>query len=93
MLLLAVYHNDDSILIQSIELPRALPVRPSAEQAVKMPLQLLQGSGDLPQVTNSPVSPNFPKLSYFPLNFSTSNHSESAPALKMTPGSSTVCIS
>jgi hypothetical protein len=44
--LLAMHYNDDGILIQSLECPRELPVRPSAEQAVKVPLQPLQGSGD-----------------------------------------------
>jgi hypothetical protein len=39
-------YNDDEILIQSLESPRELPVRLSAEQAVKAPLQPLQGSDD-----------------------------------------------
>jgi hypothetical protein len=40
-----MHYNDDGILIQSSEFPRELPVRQSAEQAVKVPLQTLQGSG------------------------------------------------
>jgi hypothetical protein len=44
--LLAMHYNDDGVLIQSLESPREIPVRPSAEQAVKVPLQPLQGSGD-----------------------------------------------
>jgi hypothetical protein len=39
--------NDDSILIQSLERQRELPVRSSAEQAVKKPFQTLQGLVDL----------------------------------------------
>jgi hypothetical protein len=38
------YHND-GILIQPLEHPKELPVSQSAEQAVKVPLRLLQGSG------------------------------------------------
>ncbi len=41
-----MYYNDDGILIQSLERPGEFPVRPSAQQAVKVPLQPLQGSGD-----------------------------------------------
>jgi hypothetical protein len=40
-----MHYNDDGILIKSLERPRELLVRPSAEQAVKVPLQALQGSG------------------------------------------------
>jgi hypothetical protein len=40
-----MYYHDDSILIQSLDYPRELPVRPSAEQAVKELLQSLQWSG------------------------------------------------
>jgi hypothetical protein len=38
--------NDDGILIQSLERPRELAVGAIAEQAVKVPLQPLQRSGD-----------------------------------------------
>jgi hypothetical protein len=43
---LAMHYHDDRILIQSLERPRELPVMSSTEQAVKAPLQPLQGSGD-----------------------------------------------
>jgi hypothetical protein len=33
--------------LKSLEHPRELPVRPSAEQAVKVPIQTLQGSAKL----------------------------------------------
>jgi hypothetical protein len=42
--------NDDCVLIQSLGCHRELPVRPSAEQAVKLLLQPLQGTGDSAKV-------------------------------------------
>ncbi len=58
--LLAMHYNDDGILIQSLEHPRELPVRPSAEEAVKVPLQPLQGSGDSAKRDDYSVSLIFP---------------------------------
>jgi hypothetical protein len=57
---LATNYNDDWILIQSLELHRELPARPSAEQAVKVPLQPLQGSGDSAKCDDNSVSLIFP---------------------------------
>jgi hypothetical protein len=65
LLLLAMHCNDDSILIQSLEHPRDLPVRPSAEQAVKVPLQPLQGSGDSAKHDVNSVSSIFPVFPSF----------------------------
>jgi hypothetical protein len=63
---LAINYNDDSIIIsiviQSLELTRELLVTPSAEQAVKVPLQPLHGSlaGDSAKCDNHSVSAIFP---------------------------------
>jgi hypothetical protein len=58
-------HNDDGILIQPLERSTELPVRPSAEQAVKAPLQQLQGSvgsAKRDKDSKSPFWLNFPKF-------------------------------
>jgi hypothetical protein len=57
---LAMQYNDESIHIQSSELPGELPVMPSAEQAVKVPLQPLQGSGDSAKVMKTQFSRFWP---------------------------------
>jgi hypothetical protein len=61
-----MHYNDDGILIQSLEHPRELPVKPSAEQAVKVPLQPLQGSAGL--VKHDKQS-SFAEFGYTFLNF------------------------
>ena len=62
-----MYYNDDGILIQSLERHRELPVRPNAEQAVKVPLQPLQGSGDSAKRNDNSVSSLFPVFHSFHL--------------------------
>jgi hypothetical protein len=59
--LLAMHYNDDCIVIQSLELPREVPVRPSAAEAVKVPLQPLQGSGDWAKRDKQSSFPKIPK--------------------------------
>jgi hypothetical protein len=45
LLLIAIHDDDDSIQIQSLERPRGHPVRPNAEQAVKVPHQICESQG------------------------------------------------
>jgi hypothetical protein len=61
-----MHYNNDGILIQSLEHPRELPVKLSAEQAVKVPLQPLQGSAGL--VKHDKQS-SFAEFGYTFLNF------------------------
>jgi hypothetical protein len=55
-------------------------VRPSAEQTVKVPLQPLQGSGDLAKRDKNSVSSIFHNFSHFHLIFPIFLHSESVQA-------------
>jgi hypothetical protein len=85
-----MHYNDEGILIQSLEHPRELPVRPSAEQAVKVPLQPLQGSGgsakcDKQSSFHHEIWLNFPKIHQ-------ENHLESMLAPRTMSGCSTVLI-
>jgi hypothetical protein len=77
--LLAMHYNDDGVLIQSLESPREIPVRPSAEQAVKVPLQPLQGSGDSAKRDDTSVS------SIFTCQYSDFTRSESQAAKAVPP--------
>jgi hypothetical protein len=56
-----MHYSEENILIQSLELPRELPVRPSAEQVAKLPdpCNHCRGQVTQPNVTNSPVFLNF----------------------------------
>jgi hypothetical protein len=84
--LLAMHFNDDGILIQSLERSRELPVRPCAEQAMKVPLQPLQGSSDSAKCDDNSVSSMFPVYPRFHSISPDLLHLESAPAPKTTAG-------
>jgi hypothetical protein len=69
-----MHYNDDSILIQPLECLRELlqgkaqAMRPSAEQAVNMPLQPLQETGDSAKSDDNSVS-SISQFSQFSLDF------------------------
>ena len=88
-----MHYNDDGILIQSLECPRELPVRPSAEQAVKVPLQPLQGSGDSAKRDDNSVSSIFPVFHSFHSNLPDFPHLKSVPTPRMTEGSTVLICS
>ena len=60
LLLLAAYSIGVGKRMKSSELPSELPVRPSAEQAVKCPSNHCRGQVTQPNVTNSPVFQTYP---------------------------------
>jgi hypothetical protein len=72
---------------QSLEHHRELPVRPSAEQAVKVPLQSLQGSGDSAKRDDNSVSSIFPVFHSFHMILPHFPHLESVQAPRMMAGS------
>ncbi len=82
-----MHYNDDGILIQSLECHKEPPVRHSAEQAVKVPLPPLQGSGDSANRDDNTVSSIFPVFHSFHLILHYFLHSESVLTPRMTAGS------
>jgi hypothetical protein len=83
---LAMHYIDDAILIQSLEHHRERPVRPSAEQAVKAPLQHCRGQVTQPNVMTTQFLPYFPFFHSFHMILPDFLHFESVPAPRMTAG-------
>jgi hypothetical protein len=82
-----MHYNDEINLIQSFKRPREIPMRPSAKQAVKVPLQPLQGSGDSAKRDDNSFSSIFPVSHNFHYILPDFLYLESALAPRMTEGS------